>query len=389
MFYSLIALIFATSFLCCSESQEVTTQTIEKMLSLHEKDSIQDWKQIMAEVAKELSQTLQPASSGKTVNEALTILIDSPNTNITQIPKVRENDWKELYLVKVNDTPRYVLKLYKTDSALFPSDFWGQWCSSHLPLHQTDIAQVHNAGKLSIDSADYFFLLETYMEGNSFALVKTKDAFKRLGISLKEFHTVSTTIQAPLSFPFLCYLDETINQGIGLLDENDRQWIKPLSLYLQDQMEEKSLPRSYVHGDPNFANFLLQKERVSLIDFEAAGQFINANCQGLGTPLFDLIPLLDYLDNLSSADLKNSFLEGYGPLPYDEEAQLYFRLYDVMSALNWFNGAKPQMSSERIIQVQETIRKKLDQLQKLTLRTSAMGMIGHQNVKIHLAFNVF
>lgn len=367
MHYSWVAFLFVTISLFGSESQNVTCKTIEKALAIYERDSIQNWHAIMGDVAKELSQTLRPSTSGNTVSEALMVLIDSPGISISQIPKVRENDWKELYLVKENGTSRYVLKLYKTDSSLFPSDFWGQWCASHLPLSHTVIARVKDAGKIAVNNAEYFFLLEEFIEGTSFDHVRTTDAFKRLGVSLKEFHQVSTNGQAPLSHPFRSSLDETISKGITLLDEKDREWVSPLFLQLKANIESKSLPRSYVHGDPNFANFLLQKDRVGIIDFEATGQYLNANCQGLGTPLYDLVTLLDYLEGLSEPALKSSFLEGYGSLPYDEETILYFRLYDAMNALEWLEGAQGQMTPERIAHVKKKIRNKLNQLQKSAL----------------------
>lgn len=364
MHYSWIVFIFVTVSLLGSESQNITCKTIEKALAIHERDSIQNWNAIMADVAKELSQNLRPSTSGNTVSEALMVLIDSPGLSISQIPKVRENDWKELYLVKENGTPRYVLKLYKTDSSLFPSDFWGQWCASHLFLSHTVIAQVKDAGKITVNNTEYFFLLEEFIEGTSFDHVRTTDAFKQLGVSLKEFHQVSTNGQAPLSYPFRSSLNATISKGITLLDEKDRDWVSPLYVQLKANIESKSLPRSYVHGDPNFANFLLQKKRVGIIDFEAAGQYMNANCQGIGTPLYDLVTLLDYLEGLSEPALKSSFLDGYGPLPYDEDTMLYFRLYDTMNAIEWLEGAQGQMTPERITHVKKKIRLKLNQLQK-------------------------
>lgn len=365
MFYFFIAFTLTLSSLFGIDSKEITANTIEKVLSKHQQDSIENWDEIMMGAANELASALPIQSYGKTIQEALTQLIESPSHSLNRIPKTRENAWKELYTIDQNGKSLYVIKLYQLDSPLFPSEFWGQWCASLLPLQNSSIAQVVNAGKIFAEETPYFFSIETFLEGTSFDDIREKEAFKKLGKSLKEFHTVSTSSHTTLSPLFLNAMEHLISEGIALLDKNDREWVTPLAKKLKERIEKKQLPRSYVHGDPNLANFLLQKEKIALIDFEAAGEYIDFSKKGLATPLFDLIPLWDYLDDLQAPDLKNAFLEGYGALPYDQDTILYFRLIDTLNAVEWFNGAKNNMSPERVKDVQKTIRLKLDKLTSL------------------------
>jgi thiamine kinase-like enzyme len=193
-----------------------------------------------------------------------------------------------------------------------------------------------------------------------------KQAFKRLGASLKEFHTVSTSSVSPLPESFLTAESQLIEDGLKLLNAEDKQWVEPLAQKLQQQLHSKSLPHSFVHGDPNMANFLLQKDKIAFIDFEVSGQYVNASRQGLATPAFDLITLLDYLDDLHRADIVNSFIEGYGGIPYDKETETYFRLVDTLNAVKWYHGVKSNLSPARIKQVQDTITNKLKRLKELS-----------------------
>lgn len=346
-----------------ADGPSLVAQSIEHALAQHELNSIEDWDQIMAQVSKELAETLPSQASGKTINLALNTLIHSSELVVEQIPKTRENEWKELYAVKKNGRPLYVIKVYQTKGPLFPSEFWGQWCAAKLVLPTTMVAQVENAGKITVDGEPYFFAMETYLAGTAFEGLRDETAFRRLGKSLKEFHTASTSSFGSLTYPFITDLDHVIKKGLTLLDASDRTWMRPIADELRIKVDSKSLPRSYVHGDPNFDNFLLQNDKVAFIDFEAAGMYINASKLGLATPAFDLIPLLDYIDDLQDPKLKEAFLEGYGPLPYDNDTLLYFRLVDTLGAVEWFSGAKKNMSSQRIHDVQKTIRTKLNRIQ--------------------------
>lgn len=370
MIYLIAYLALTLSSLFATESTEITAKAIERALSHHELDSIEEWQFIMADVAKELADTLPSQASGHSINSALTNLINSSELKLKQIPKTRENEWKELYTVQKQGTPLYVIKVYRTKDSLFPSEFWGQWCASQLELPNTAIAKVVKAGKITVNEDSYFFSMENHLAGTSFEEINEKDAYKRLGKSLKEFHTASTTSTGTLTYPFLTDLDHVIRKGLTLLDASDRQWIRPIVEDLRVKIDNKSLPRSYVHGDPNLENFLLQNDKVAFIDFEASGKYINASKYGLATPAFDLITLLDYIDDRNSPGLKEAFLEGYGPLPYDDDTLLYFRLVDTLGAVEWFSSAKKNMSKQRINDVQKTIRIKLDRIQKLNFAKS-------------------
>lgn len=366
LIYLILPLILTFTTLAAADSQETAQKTIERILANHEADSISEWEELMETAAKELSESLPSIASGNSLNAALNQLLENPGYSARQIPKERENDWKELYIVELNQSPTYILKLFKTDSFLFPTEFWGQWTASKLPLKSTSIAQVIKAGKITVGKNCYFFSLENYLEGTSFDDVNDKQAFKRLGASLKEFHTVSTTSVSPLPKSFLAAESQLIEDGLKLLNAEDKKWIEPLAKKLQQQLHSKPLPHSYVHGDPNMANFLLQKDKIAFIDFEVSGQYINASRQGLATPAFDLITLLDYLDDLHTADIINSFIEGYGGIPYDKETEIYFRLVDTLNAVKWYHGVKSNLTPPRFKQVQDTITSKLKRLRELS-----------------------
>lgn len=372
MILKLCCLFFLSfSKLCADQNIDLTVSIIQTYLSKDLKDSINQWDELMAPAVWEVMQRLPQCGEGETFEKALFKALrglTSASLTIKRRELNRENQPKELFFAFNKEKGMYALKIYEANSTLFLADFWGQYCSSLLKLNKIGIPAIQTACKIAVAGKEHLLLVEDYVEGQSFnELIKDPNAnlievFTLLGKSLKAFYEGSSFHFGPLTEPFQKYLNKMIAKGIDRLTPQEKEWLSPMIAELSRKLEGKSFPACYVHGDPNFGNFMINNGQISLIDFEEAGKFINAKKIGLAPPIYDLILLLDYigqlkLDQDKLQDLRKAFINGYGTLPFTQEEFLYFSIVDFLNTISWFKEAEPKLTEFR----QHEVLKLIDQ----------------------------
>lgn len=286
-----------------------------------------------------------------------------------KVEKERANSWRELYIINQAGSPRFVVKLYPEGSCQFLSDNRVQQWFSRLKLDLVKFANVVQSGKIAEGGEQYLFIVEEFLPGATFDKIRDPFAFKLLGQGLREFHDKSTHYVGPLHPLFFANMDKVILKGMEGLDIGSREKLFPVYLRAREKVIHTNFPRSYVHGDPNFNNFLLTEGKLGVIDLEAASEFVDNQGLGIATPLYDLLLLLDYIEETGSPELRVSFIEGYGGIDYDPEVVLYFRMADLFAARRWHEGVASKLSASENARVESVLIRKLKQVEKSAILT--------------------
>lgn len=383
LFLFIVKLILV-SHLAADQNVAITTSLIQHYLAKNPQDSINQWDEIMLPAAKELVRQLPFSAEANSMQEAILKVLSTVKPlpfTLEQKNLNRENEPKRLYFAFEGNHGLFVVKVYENNSTLFLSDFWGQQCAHDLILTAVKVPSILTVGKIGVGTENYLIIVEEYLSGLSFneliqnSKVNLSEAFFQLGRGLKDYHAQSSYSTGHLTPPFQTYVNKVIDDGLKAINENDRSWLKSIIENLSKKMMTKQFKTSYVHSDPNFGNFLLDKNRLAMIDFEDAGKYIDAKKLGLATPAFDLVMLIDYIDGLTLLGrstqevqcLKKAFLDGYGPLPYDQEEYLYFSIVDLLNAVVWFQAVHQDLTEKRKAEVAMTIKRKLDKIKALSL----------------------
>ena len=231
-----------------------------------------------------------------------------------------------LYLIEVNQK-KYTYRLPHMDHHIFVQP----------EKERRNLDMIHD---LKISSQTLYYdektgeKLSTYLEGNVLSGPMTQDVLINVAQTLKKIHQLDTNnIEDPTLIETIHYYESLNAQTSDKYHELKHIW---LSLYQHTYIH---FPNVFCHNDAQQSNFIINKDKVYLIDWEYAG--LNAfyyDIASFGNRNFD--------DALR-------LLDAYLERPATKEEQNHVRFYRMTQALIWHLIAlkKSNMGWQAIFQI--------------------------------------
>ncbi|NGX48391.1 MAG: hypothetical protein K1000chlam3_01782 [Chlamydiae bacterium] len=206
---------------------------------------------------------------------------------------------------------------------------------------------------------DKLFDCEKGFENREQQMLQVTELFKSLGSSFASFHSKGSSEFAPtdpyVKEHFLGIINNAIEELQNANDEVDEYYgitdknsfIESLQEYINksQHLMQKPVPRSYIHADCNFANFIYGKDKqFHLLDTWWGGFSVDKESAPRGNPFLDYMQVINrlwysYQDDKLTFDefqkLQTAFQQGYktnGTIP-DEDMQNFYSFIDAMLLL--------------------------------------------------------
>jgi len=173
-------------------------------------------------------------------------------------------------------------------------------------------------------------------------------AFKRLGQVYAELHQLRAQKEVGIHPSIVRYAETKLIKVLRVLERDDhgidRKVLQRYFYALLDRLQQEETIRSFVHGDPNPANFMYDAKTDSLYMVDLGGLIRAADCDGnpIGNRTVDFVGAIDgiEIDKLfglpeqERARLVQAFVAGYGTVPTKLERD-FFTLLHRLRFLGW------------------------------------------------------
>jgi Ser/Thr protein kinase RdoA (MazF antagonist) len=251
-----------------------------------------------------------------------------------------------IYRIEEEGKPAAVLKIAKASDE---GEFLAQCAAQKLHLEKIHIPAIDKAQINGV-----FFIVQEFAKGKDLYHQMAPDVFNKLGKGLFEFHQKSTWGCCPLSEKLKALLNSHFESGLPYVLQFgiDPSRLTAYFTSLSKEMAKKRLPVSMVHDDPNFSNFLYDRDTdtLTVIDFGDSARFIDEEGCGTGTPLIDIVKVISHIHSQKGTlpeeridALLAAFLQGYPNIDLNSPEFRYFFIADTLDHMNWYEQNKERL----------------------------------------------